>query len=85
MRSPLVGRSSSVNPFALAPNESGAQVSLSRAMGTVQLAWQFTPFDQDGREEFIEQWIDWFVDAAQGNLRSPSLMPERNPDNSWRR
>ena len=85
MRSPLVGRSSSVNPFALAPNESGAQVSLSRAMGTVQLAWPFTPFDQDGREEFIEQWIGWFVDAAQGNLRSPSLMPERNPDNSWRR
>ena len=61
------------------------RVSLSRAMGTVQLAWPFTPFDQDGLEEFIEQWIGWFVDAAQGNLRSPSLMPERNPDNSWRR
>ena len=27
MRSPLVGRRSSVNPFALAPNENGAQVS----------------------------------------------------------
>ena len=47
MRSPLVGRRSSVNPFALAPNENGAQVSLSPAIGTVQLAWPFTPADQD--------------------------------------
>jgi len=85
MHSPLIGRSSSINPFALAPNESGAQVSLSPVMGTVQLAWPFTPFDQGDQERFMEQWIGWFADAAEGNLRYPSSMPERNPHGSWRR
>jgi hypothetical protein len=36
----LMARSSSIDPFALAPNDGGAGVAFWRGMGTHQVAWE---------------------------------------------
>ena len=54
-------------------------------MGEFQLAWPFTPIDQGEEQEFVERWVENFARAATGALRHPSSMPERPPQDSWRR
>ena len=81
---PLIPRNTSFKPFALDPGRS-AYGALSTALDEYQVAWPFTPVDQGDEDDFIEQWLSWFADAAQGGLYSPSTMPERNPRGSWRR
>ena len=71
-------------PFALKPGRD-AYSALSRGMHRYQPAWPFTPIDQGNEDDFIERWMDWFADAAQGNLHNPRMMPERSPEGSWRR
>ena len=72
------------DPSALPPGED-AYGALSPVTYSFQVAWPFTPIDQGEEDEFIERWLGWFADAAQGNLRRPSRMPERDPSGSWRR
>jgi serine/threonine-protein kinase len=84
MHSPLIQRSSSQEPFALPPGGDAA-TALGPAMGTLQLAWPFTPLATGELEEFIDRWARWFALAAQGQLTHPTQMPERTPDGSWRR
>ena len=72
-------------PFAMTPNSTDVAIALSPTMHTYQAAWPFTPIDQGGEDDFIERWIGWLGDAAQGQLRNPSSMPEINPHGSWRR
>ena len=85
MYCPLRRISSLHNPFALDPDENASE-ALSTVSGTTfQAAWPFTPIDQGNEREFIEQWIEWFADAASGSLYSPTHMPEKNPSGSWRR
>lgn len=74
-----------VEPFALAPGGDHVVPPLSGVMHTVQLAWPFTSIDQGDEESFIERWIEWFAEAAQGQLRRPRRMPERDASGSWRR
>ena len=73
-----------LSPFALAPGNEDAFYATSGVMHTVQVAWPFTPFDQGDEGDFIERWIGWFADAAQGILNHPSTMPERDTRGSWR-
>ena len=84
MISPLISESVPLNPFALNPGPD-AYGALSRGMHTHQSAWPFTPIDQGQEDDFIERWLGWFADAAQGNLHHPRMMPERSPKDSWRR
>ena len=72
-------------PFALAPNEEDAIYALNSGMHTVSVARPFTPIDQGGEGSFIERWLEWFAAAAQGQLLSPSHMPEGKVQGSWRR
>ena len=72
-------------PFDLAPASPDASLALSRGIHTHQVAWPFTPFDQGDDESFIERWMGWFGDAAQGLMRRPQRLPERDPEGSWRR
>ena len=72
-------------PFDLAPLSADASLALSSATHTHQVAWPFTPFDQGDDESFIERWMGWFGDAAQGQMRRPQQLPESNPGGSWRR
>ena len=71
-------------PFALDPGSQDAFYATSQITHTVQVAWPFTSIDQGDEGEFIERWIGWLADAAQGNLNRPSHMPERDPHGSWR-
>jgi hypothetical protein len=84
MITPHIPRRGRLDPFALEPG-GHAYGALSPVMTEYQVAWPFTPIDQGSETEFIEQWIAWFADAAEGRLRHPSRMPEQNPMGSWRR
>ena len=77
-------RERDVAPFSMPPGEDHVALALSPAIHTYQVAWPFTPIDQGDEESFIERWIGWFALAAQGQLRYPSNMPERDPRGSWR-
>ena len=73
-----------IQPFALPPDKEDAKFALSRALHTCQVARPFTAIDQGNTEIFVEQWIDRFAKAAQGELYKPHIMPEGNPYGSWR-
>ena len=84
MINPLIFEAVPLYPFALKPG-SDSRGALSRGMHKYQPAWPFTPIDQGEEEAFIERWMGWFANAAQGNLHAPRMMPERPPEGSWRR
>ena len=84
MFSPLIPKRGRINPFALGPGRE-ACIALCPTIAEFQPAWPFTPIDQGDEDEFLERWIGWFADAAQGLLRHPTKMPERDPNNTWRR
>ena len=84
MISPFMRKRASTNPFALEPGQE-AYRALSNVITDFQVARSFTPIDQGSEEEFIERWMGWFADAAEGRLEHPSYMPEGSPQGSWRR
>ena len=71
-------------PFSLSPRERDVALALT-GVHTYQVAWPFTPIDQGDERDCIERWIGWFAEAAEGLLRRPSIMPERNTEGTWRR
>ena len=81
---PLIPKRSRLDPFALSPGRD-AYVALAPVMGEYQVAWPFAPIDQGDENDFIERWLGWLAEAAQGLLRHPSNMPERDPNGTWRR
>jgi serine/threonine-protein kinase len=54
-------------------------------MAEFQVAWPFTPIEPGNEVDFLERWMAWFAQAAQGQLGHPSSMPERRPEGAWRR
>ena len=73
-----------IEPFALDP-EREAYIALAPVTAEYQVAWPFEPIDQGDDVDFIERWLGWFGQAAQGLLRHPSRMPERDANGTWRR
>jgi eukaryotic-like serine/threonine-protein kinase len=84
MVSPLVPKTSSYYPIAFEPCENAGK-ALSNTIAEWQVAWPFTPIDQGEEGAFVERWLEWFGQAAAGELHRPSSMPERPPHGSWRR
>ena len=84
MISPLIPKRGRIGPFALGPGRK-AYGALSSTLDEYQVAWPFAPIDQGDEGDFLERWIGWFAEAAQGLLHHPRHMPERNPRGSWRR
>ena len=74
----------SMAPFSVPPTERDVALALT-AVHTYQVAWPFTPIDQGDERDYIERWLGWFAEAAQGLLRRPSIMPERDTGGTWRR
>ena len=74
-----------VLPFSMPPEGRNTELALSPATHTHALALPFTPIDQGEEEIFIERWLQWFGRAANGQLRYPSQMPEKEASGSWRR
>lgn len=83
MITPSIARRTKGNPVRLPPGED-AGGALSHVMTEWQVAWPFTPVDQDAAPDFIERWLGWFADAAERRLDHPSHMPERDPRGSYR-
>ena len=83
MTSPFLRERTKGNPVMLRPGKD-AGGALSNVMTSWQIAWPFTPIDQDGSTDFIERWLGWFADAMEGKLHYPSSMPERAPAGSYR-
>lgn len=84
MVSPLIPKRGRQDPFALDPGEDAAKAVWS-GMAEFQLAWPFTELVVGDLDEFVDRWAGWFAEAAQGRLAHPSSMPERPPQDSWRR
>ena len=84
MDSPLAPRARGLCPFNMDPNNEAAQ-ALAPGIAPVQVAWPFTPLVPGDLDDFVAQWAGWFADAAQGQLRYPSSMPERPTNGSWRK
>ena len=79
----LIPKRGRQDPFALDPGPDAAQAVMP-AMGSYQIAWPFTELVIGELDEFIDRWAGWFADAAQGQLRHPTMMPERPSPGSWR-
>ena len=77
MKSPAVPREEGrIAPFALEPGRQ-ACIALSPGIAHDQVAWPFTPIDQGDEGGFLDRWIGWFANGAQGLLCRPNDMPER--------
>src|SRR5262245_53423622 len=76
MVTPTIPEGFTVEPFALPPNDPDAASAVLPGMGRRQLAWQPLPFDQGEEERFVERWMAWLAEAAEGTLSRPSRMPE---------
>ena len=72
-------------PSAMPPDSSDAATAISPGLHTYQLARPFIPIDQGDEESFIERWMGWLGEAAQGQLLYPSQLPELDTQGSWRR
>lgn len=66
----------SIYPYALSPLDSDAQSAFSRAVTSTQVARKLLRVDDDNSEEFVNRWIQYFTQAAQGELPFPMTMPE---------
>lgn len=67
-----------MNPFALSPTDEKAANAFASGIADHEVAWEPLPFDQGDEEQFIERWLRWFAQAAQGTLRNPPSMPENS-------
>ena len=84
MVSPLLPKRTRQNPIALPPGEDSGK-ALGTAIAEWEVAWPFTIIEAGNEVEFLERWMAWFAQAAQGQLGQSSSMPERHPEGSWRR
>jgi len=78
----LPSQQPSVHPYALSPSEKAALALVSNSK--VQHAWPFMPVDAIDLSEFINRWAEWLAAASEGKLKSPSTLPERRPNGSYR-
>jgi len=70
------GRNSGVNEPSNLPPGRDADIAASKTMGVWNFAHPPRAIEDDGREAFVERWINHFAQAAQGHLRHPSNLPE---------
>ena len=80
-----LGSGSVIKPFAMPPEAEDAALALSTAMHTYYVEYPFIAIDQGDEDSFVERWMGWFGEAAQGQLRYPSGLPEMETQGSWRR
>ena len=66
-------------PFAMSPEGRDTALALSNGWHTHNVARPFMLIDQGDEESFVERWMKWFAQAAQGQLHCPSQMPEIEP------
>jgi serine/threonine-protein kinase len=83
MVSPLLARRFPHVPAAMDPNEDAGK-AFSNALAEICLARPVVAIDQGEEHEFVTRWIEWFGQAAMGELESPRSLPEGEPRGSCR-
>ena len=83
MVSPLIPKSLKHIPAAMKPSEDTGK-AFSSGLAEWALARPVTPIDQGEEDTFVERWLDWFGQAANGQLFSPRSLPEGSPSGSYR-
>ncbi|MFI2647597.1 serine/threonine-protein kinase [Micromonospora fulviviridis] len=71
------------DPYALNPGPDAAE-AIGPGLMRVQVAWPFTPLSIDAMDEFVDRWAGWLALASQGKLQRPMMLPEKQPQGSWR-
>lgn len=71
-----------LQPDSFDPGVAAAN-ALSRALAEYQVAWPFTELVPGDLREFIDQWCEWFAEAADRGLPYPHRLPEHDAG-SWR-
>ena len=74
-----------VEPYDRSPDDRDAAYAVSPVVHTEQVARPFIALVGNEAEAFIERWLSWFADAADGRLAKPMMLPEGNTLSSWRR
>ncbi|MCQ4118143.1 hypothetical protein [Rhodococcus tibetensis] len=72
----LRGQRSNIEPYALTPLDRDAQLALSATIHTVQVARKFFRVSDEQADEFVNHWIEFLTQAAQGALYFPQILPE---------
>jgi serine/threonine protein kinase len=83
MVAPMVPKLTAIRLFGLNPGKDAAK-ALWNGSAETQLAWPLTPVTIGDLDDFIDRWMGWFADAADGRLNIPSTMPERPTPRNWR-
>ena len=65
-------------PFALHPDRPDFWAALRPGMHSFMLAYPAVPIDAEDKEAFIERWLVLTVEAAEGKLQSPQMLPINN-------
>jgi tRNA A-37 threonylcarbamoyl transferase component Bud32 len=81
MTSSLRAKTATRCPYALQPS----YASSAFFAGPLRVAWPFTAMAGLNLNDFISRWATWLAAAAQGTLRRPVPLPDREPRGSWRR
>ena len=85
MFSPWSGKRGLKSPFYMDPYKESSE-AFGMVMGKdFEIAWPFTPLIVNELDEFIDRWVGWFGDAAQGKLYRPQEMPEHTTNGTWRK
>jgi serine/threonine protein kinase len=71
------------DPYALSPGPDAAE-AIGPGLMRVQVAWPFTPLSIDAMDEFVDRWAGWLALASERKLQRPMMMPEKQPQGSWR-
>ena len=58
-------------PFDMHPADPDAIAALLPINHTHQVVWPFAAIDLGSEDEFIQRWIGWFGEAAQGQMHRP--------------
>jgi hypothetical protein len=65
---------SRLDPFSRPPWS--IEQAFLNVVGSPELAWPVTELDLADPSEFIQRWIGWFADAADGSLTRSSAVPD---------
>jgi serine/threonine-protein kinase len=62
---------SEIEPFSLGPYTNNIELPLKSIPHTLRIVWPFIAIDQGSENHFVDQWIEWFAQASQGELSRP--------------
>lgn len=75
MFNPIARQQYSVFPAAFDPDEKAGQ-AFANSIAPYSLARPVMPIDQGEEEAFVNRWLEWFGQAAAGQLHRPNSTPE---------